>query len=62
MRWRPENKSKWQKWFAWYPVDCRCGTRVWLETVWRKELHPGFDTYDYAVYEERPDITFTENT
>lgn len=53
MRWKPKDNTKWHKWFAWHPVECLCGTHVWLETVWRKEVYE----YVYIVYEERPDIT-----
>lgn len=57
MRWHPRDNSKWQRWFAWHPVDCRCGTFVWMETVWRRELYRGNPhVHEYAVYEERPDI------
>jgi len=57
MRWHPKDNSKWHKWFAWHPIDCRCGTFVWLETVWRRPSPIHLDTNEYAVYEERPDIT-----
>lgn len=58
MRWHPQDRSKWQRWFAWYPVECRCGTTVWMETVWRCERHGGFGAngYKYTVFEDRPDI------
>ena len=63
MRWRPRDTNKWHKWFAWHPVTCRCGTEVWMETVWRRQLGPRqqpderFDTHIYALFEDRPDIT-----
>ena len=57
MRWHPRDNSKWQRWFAWHPVDCRCGTFVWMETVWRREIYRGNPhVHEYAVFEERPDI------
>ena len=61
MRWKPKDNSKWHRWFAWHPIDCRCGTFVWLETIWRREIVRGADVYEYAVYEERPDIDGDDN-
>ena len=57
MRWRPKDMDKWHKWFAWYPVESRCGSTVWMETVWRRRQYSElFDTYSYTVFEDRPDI------
>lgn len=57
MRWHPKDEFKWHRWFAWYPVGCRCGSTVWMETVWRRRKYSElFDTYSYTVFEDRPDI------
>jgi hypothetical protein len=46
MRWRPERKYEWHRWFAWYPIEVgeEFGPvkreKVWLEWVERKR-EPG---------------------
>ena len=60
MRWNPKDDMKWEKHFAVIPVECRCGSTVWMETVWRRLMYPTYKSpsqYEYAVFEERPDIT-----
>lgn len=58
MRWAPRDETRWHKWFAWYPVECRYGTTVWMETVWRRLRYPdhGSSIHEHVVFEERPDI------
>ena len=58
MRWHPRDNTKWKKHFAWLPVETRCGSTVWLETVWRRPRYPDFGSTicEYTVFEERPDI------
>lgn len=59
MRWHPKDEEKWKKHFALIPVEARCGSTVWLETVWKRLKYPCHTgpIWEYAVYEERPDIT-----
>ena len=33
MRWKRQDKTKWHRVFAWYPVTTVCDTVVWLEYV-----------------------------
>lgn len=53
--------TKWEKWFAWYPVRTVTKKRVWLDIIYRREEQ----YYDYTwggtyrtgyVYAELMDI------
>ena len=58
MRWHPKDEAKWVEYFALLPVETRCGHTVWMETVWRRIKWPEYSSsYEYALYEDRPDIT-----
>lgn len=59
MRWHPKDEVVWKKHFAVLPVETRCGSTVWMETVWKRLKYPCYaaNIWEYAVYEERPDIT-----
>lgn len=41
MRWTPQERTDWRRWFAWYPVTIN-GQAVWLEYVYRKAEHDGY--------------------
>ena len=30
-------RSNWYEWFAWYPVTCVDGTRVWYKKTYRQD-------------------------
>jgi len=40
----------WAKWFAWRPVKIH-NKRVWLKTVYRREINTYVDMEDWARYE-----------
>ena len=42
--------SPWEKWFAWYPVKVH-GKRVWLTTVYRRNINTYVDMDDWNRYE-----------
>ena len=52
--------SKWERWFAWYPVIWRNRfiwfSFVWRECYWNKE---GLPIFNYSV--EIPDVWYTEH-
>jgi hypothetical protein len=39
VNWTFNDRTKWHRWFAWYPVVV-AGQWVWLETVERREHRP----------------------
>jgi hypothetical protein len=53
--------SKWEKWFAWRPVETIAGHKVWLKTIYKRQrsikwtapTYPPkyFDTIQYAEWE-----------
>jgi hypothetical protein len=45
MKWKRQDKTKWHRVFAWFPVTTVCDTVVWLEYV---EYKAG--KYDFADY------------
>ena len=40
----------WHKWFAWHPIKIR-GNRVWLKTVYRRNVISYVDMDNWATYE-----------
>ena len=40
----------WEKWFAWYPVKI-AGRRVWLKTIYRRNILSYVDMDDWIRYE-----------
>ena len=43
---------RWRRWFAWRPVSCVNGDRVWLEFVERRgEWYDDFEGYTFRGYD-----------
>lgn len=62
MRWT--TNKEWQRWFAWYPVQCRDGVTAWLEIVVRiRMLSPvrgGKGSWGYKTPEQYADDLLSE--
>jgi hypothetical protein len=64
MRWIPKDKFNpytWHRWFAWFPVTTKQGTRVWLEVVWRMRIAHYSDWYEYAEGDLRLNVVSNLN-
>lgn len=46
------DKTKWQRWFAWYPVVTEDGYDVWFEWIWRRLEYSTYDTWHYYHFEK----------
>jgi hypothetical protein len=50
-------KMKWHKHFCWLPIRLTDGSRVWLQTVWRRGYYHHFSgelTYKYQATQPMP--------
>jgi len=50
MRWKRQDKTKWHRVFAWYPVTTVCDTVVWLEYLEYRGADFEMDTTSCWVY------------
>ena len=48
MRWKRQDKTKWHRVFAWYPVTTVCDTVVWLEYLEYRGADFEFDTKSWV--------------
>lgn len=72
MRWRGETweqrrqrvMSDWHRWFAFFPIQMRDGSWVWLEYVWRLGVSSSYPRihWRYSASVHKPDMPFHTST